>query len=58
MSTIPQQFSQIYVNYETALSSGKSGFDCLLQGISDRMNEFSSLEEFYNFGGDVVAVVT
>lgn len=58
MGTIPQQFYQIYVDYETALSSGKSGFDCLLQGISDLINEFPSLEEFYSFGGGVITVVT
>lgn len=58
MDIIPQQYYQLYVDYEAALSSGKSGFDCLLQGISGLINEFPSLEKFYSFGGGVITVVT
>ena len=58
MDIIPQQYYQLYVDYEAALSSGKSGFDGLLQGISGLINEFPSLEKFYSFGGGVITVVT
>lgn len=57
MDTIPQQLNQIYVDYETALSSGKSGFDCLLQGISDLIIKFPSVKEFYSIGGGLITVV-
>lgn len=57
MTDYQQYIDKIYSDYETAVSSGKSGFDSLLTGISDFISHFSSLELFCNCGNEVIAVL-
>ena len=56
MDTIPRQLDKIYADYEAAVSSGKSGFDCLLQGLSGLINDTQEPEEFYKSGSDIITV--
>lgn len=57
MTDYQEYIDKIYSDYETAVSSGKSGFDCLLSGISDLIRYFSSLELFCNSGNEVITVL-